>query len=218
MQLRGQTNKSGLRGSLPTLICLCRRLSSGQLSDYCVAMDCEQWIHSSLRESPATDMALNSNQPHCATSIRPENREWGGRGGLSAKQWPPPSEPWRHTWMPDGKANYVFFLVGAPSLREHFITSGNHETARSVPVLGFGMKACWGDAVFSGAEAPNVSVLSSESRWNKTGLFWRGHVVHHNYRLPLAMAEFPARHRSMIITRSLAGSSWLVDTQTVQGA
>lgn len=42
VQLRGQTHKSGLRGSLPTLICLCRRLSSGQLSDYCVAMDCEQ--------------------------------------------------------------------------------------------------------------------------------------------------------------------------------
>lgn len=39
-----------------------------------------------LRESPATDMALNSNQPHSAPSIGPENRESEAEGEDSRRQ------------------------------------------------------------------------------------------------------------------------------------
>lgn len=42
-----RAHKNGLHQS-PTPISLRCHLSFGQLSDYCVGMDCEQWIHSSL--------------------------------------------------------------------------------------------------------------------------------------------------------------------------
>lgn len=173
-----------------------------------------------LRESPATDMALNSNQTHSAPSIGPENRESEAGGpNMSTKQWPPPSEPWRHTWMPDGEANYVFFLVGAASLREHFITGGNHETARGIPIPEFGMKCVEAQTRSAALKHQTSQCSSSETRQKKTGLFCWGKCyarVHH--RLALVMAEIPARRPLTIVTRSWAGSSWLVDTRAVQRA
>lgn len=170
MQLRGQsracTHKNSLHQSLPTPISLCRCLPLGRLSDYCVGMEREQWIHSSL-ENLQQPIWLSTPIRHTAHHPLVLRIERVRRGGLnmSTKQWPPPSEPWRHTWMPDGEANYVFFLVGAASLREHFITGGNHETARGIPILEFGMKCVEAQPRSAAFETPNVSMLF---KWNQT--------------------------------------------------
>lgn len=224
MQLRGQswvwTHKNSLHQSLPTPISLCRCLPLGRLSDYCVGMEREQWIHSSL-ENLQQPIWLSTPIRHTAHHPLVLRIERVRRGGLnmSTKQWPPPSEPWRHTWMPDGEANYVFFLVGAASLREHFITGGNHETARGIPIPEFGMKCVQAQPRSAALKHQTSQCSSSETRQKKTGLFCWGKCyarVHH--RLALVMEEIPARRPLTIVTRSWAGSSWLVDTRAVQRA
>lgn len=132
-----------LHSHIPLHCCL----SFGQLSDYCVGMDCEQWTHSSFEFALVNlQRPIWLSPPISHTAYRPfaprieKVRGGDGEPHLSAKQWPPPSEPWRHTWMPDGKANYVFFGVDLGSHREHLFTTGDHETAHGSSIPRFGMK------------------------------------------------------------------------------
>lgn len=70
----------------PTPICLCCCLSFGQLFDYCVGMDCEQWIHSSLEnlQQPIWLSTPISHTAHQPFVLRIESEAAGGRQGDSS--------------------------------------------------------------------------------------------------------------------------------------
>lgn len=79
--------------------------------------------------------------------------------------------------MPDGEANYVFFLAGGASLREHFITTGNHETARGIPILEFAMKRVEAQPTSAALKHRTSQYSSRETRENKNSLFYWGNVT-----------------------------------------
>lgn len=87
MQLRGQsqahTHRNSLQQSLPTPISLCRCLSPGRLSDYCVGLGREQWIHSSLGnlQQPIWLSSPISHPAHQPLVLRIRRVRRGGGGG-----------------------------------------------------------------------------------------------------------------------------------------
>lgn len=100
-----------------------------------------------ISESPATDMALTSNLPHCIPSICPENKEKekgreGGEGELQLSA--------NNGCLPQSRADTPEWLMeklimaswGWISERpEQLITTGDHETAHGVPILRSGVEA-----------------------------------------------------------------------------
>lgn len=124
-------------------------------------------------------MALNSNQPHKAPSIGPENRETEAEGRDSTCQQ-------NNGHLPPSRGNTpeclmvklitVCLLLGW-SLREHFITGGNHETARGIPILEFGMKRVEALPCSAALKHRTSQYSSKETRRNKKCLFCWGHVT-----------------------------------------
>lgn len=164
-------------------------------TDYCVGTDCERWIH------PSFEFALENLQrpiwlspPISHTAYHPfAPRIEKVRGGahrelrLSAKQWPPPSELWRHTWMPDVKANYVFFGVDGYASENISSPPRTMKIHMASQFSGFGMKCVEArpcSVGHGGFETLNVSILLKgreiswgDSRWMKQRfVLWGAHI------------------------------------------